>query len=229
MKIRITVHAYAEEKLEDSILKPHNKHYGIPGKGIVAPLRKINNKEIELTDEAASWRVADLWNWLGKIIYGNDLTAPMDELFTYAEVYNMVEKYFVFKDIRYCIEDEEKTVKYYLDYMKVDISQGLDIQLLLCMDAGTIFFDDGIRYYMHSKEAGKHNKPHVHVDVRHEASGSFSIIDGKLLSGEGIKNKDIRRIQKMIEKKREELLSYWEMNTDGLKVDLNQAFELIHY
>ena len=73
--------------------------------------------------------------------------------------------------------------------MGISETETINIQLLISADAGTIFKDDGIRYYMHSKEAGKHNTPHVHVDIRHEVSGSFSIIDGKQLSDGKIKKK----------------------------------------
>ena len=43
MKIHFTVHVYAEEKLYDEVLIPHSRNYGIVGKNIIAPLRKINN------------------------------------------------------------------------------------------------------------------------------------------------------------------------------------------
>ena len=109
------------------------------------------------------------------------------------------------------------------------IEDTIEIQLLLCMDAGSVFEDDGIRYYMNSREAGKHNLPHVHVDIRHEDSGSFSIIDGKQLSKEKIKSSDVKKIQRKIAAKKEELIKYWNEHTDGLTVDLDQALGLIGY
>lgn len=107
--------------------------------------------------------------------------------------------------------------------------EGIEIQLLLCMDAGSVFEDDGIRYYMNSREAGKHNEPHVHVDIRHETSGSFSIITGKKLSKGKIKTSDVRKIQMMIANHQAELINFWNEHTDGLTVDLDQAFGLIGY
>ena len=47
---------------------------------------------------------------------------------------------------------------------------------------------------MHSRESGKHNEPHVHVDVRHEYFGSFSIMDGRKLTDDYIKAKDMKKI-----------------------------------
>jgi diadenosine tetraphosphate (Ap4A) HIT family hydrolase len=109
------------------------------------------------------------------------------------------------------------------------IEDTIEIQLLLCMDAGSVFEDDGIRYYMNSREAGKHNEPHVHVDIRHETSGSFSIITGKKLSKGKIKTSDVRKIQMMIANHQAELINFWNEHTDGLTVDLDQAFGLIGY
>lgn len=63
--------------------------------------------------------------------------------------------------------------------MGMSDTEVVDIQLLVSADAGTVFDDDGIRYYMHSRETGSHNIPYIHVDIRHEASGSFSLIDGR--------------------------------------------------
>lgn len=91
--------------------------------------------------------------------------------------------------------------------MGISETETINIQILINADAGNIFKDDGIRYYMHSKEAGKHNTPHVHVDIRHEVSGSFSLIDGKQLSGGRIKKDDVKKIEKMIMNKKGNFLS----------------------
>ncbi|WP_230399263.1 hypothetical protein [Novisyntrophococcus fermenticellae] len=44
----ITVHVYAEEKLDDRVLVLHSKNYGIVEKDIIAPLRKINGLTVDL-------------------------------------------------------------------------------------------------------------------------------------------------------------------------------------
>ena len=135
----------------------------------------------------------------------------------------------MFNGLRYSIGATEKPITYFLHRMGHGIEDTIEIQLLLCMDAGSVFEDDGIRYYMNSREAGKHNLPHVHVDIRHEDSGSFSIIDGKQLSKEKIKSSDVKKIQRKIAAKKEELIKYWNEHTDGLTVDLDQALGLIGY
>lgn len=211
----ITVHVYAEEKFVDGVLALHSKNYGIVGKNIIAPLRKVNNKEYYKKNIQKSFTVKDLWSWINYITYGNEQGC------------NAVKKYLVFNTLRYKIEDTNKTLYYFLSKMKITETDKINIQLLVSSDAGTIFKDNGIRYYLYSKESGSHNKPHVHVDIRNEVSGSFSIENGEQLAGANIRKKDINEITNMITKNKSKLTKYWNEHTDGLTVDLNQALGLI--
>ena len=48
-----------------------------------------------------------------------------------------------------------------------------------------------------AKEAGSHNEAHVHVDIRHECNGTFSIITGEYLDKRSrIQAGDERRMKK---------------------------------
>lgn len=226
---RITVHVYAEEKLDDRVLTLHSRNYGIVGKEIIAPLRKINGKEYCLKNVQDRFSVEELWNWIDLKLYGNNLKSENDNILNFIQEYNIVQKYLIFNNLRYTVENIKKPILYYLHKMGISEKETINIQLLINSDAGTIFEDDGIRYYMYSKEAGKHNTPHVHVDIRHEVSGSFSLIDGKQLSGGRIKKSDVKSIERMIMNRKEELVKYWNEHTDGLTVDLNQALGLIKY
>lgn len=42
-------------------------------------------------------------------------------------------------------------LSYYLDKMHYNVEDAINIQILLSENAGEVFKDDGIRYYMHSK------------------------------------------------------------------------------
>lgn len=225
----ITVHVYVEEKLDDRVLILHSKNYGIVGKDIIAPLRKINGKEYCIKNAQDTFKVEELWNWIDFKLYGNSLDSENNSILDFVQEYNVVEKYLIFNNLRYKIEDTNKPLIYYLHKMGVSETEKINIQLLINSNAGTVFEDDGIRYYMHSKEYGKHNTPHVHVDIRHEVSGSFSLIDGRQLSDEKIRKKDEKKIENMIMSKKKELIRYWNEHTDGLTVDLNQALGLIQY
>ena len=229
LKIHVTVHAYAEEQLHDEVLVPHSGNYGILGKEIVAPLRRINGKSFSIRNVEADFSIINLWDWVDERIYEIGAKFKTDSVLTLAEEFSVIQKYLVFDGLRYSVDSTEKPITYFLRLMGCKIEDTIEIQLLVCMDAGTEIEDDGIRYYMNSKEAGKHNLPHVHVDIRHERSGSFSIITGEKLSGDRIRSSDEHKIRKMIAKRRAELFDFWNKHTDGLTVDLDQALGLIGY
>lgn len=229
LKIHVTVHAYAEEQLHDEVLVPHSGNYGILGKEIVAPLRRINGKSFSIRNVEADFSIINLWDWVDERIYEIGAKFKTDSVLTLAEEFSVIQKYLVFDGLRYSVDSTEKPITYFLRLMGCKIEDTIEIQLLVCMDAGTVFEDDGIRYYMNSKEAGKHNLPHVHVDIRHERSGSFSIITGEKLSEDRIRSSDEHKIRKMIAKRRAELFDFWNKHTDGLTVDLDQALGLIGY
>ena len=54
-------------------------------------------------------------------------------------------------------------------------------------------------------------------------------MDGRKLTDDHIKAKDIKKILKRIADNREQLIEFWNLHTDGLTVDLNQKWKLIHY
>lgn len=229
LKIHVTVHAYAEEQLHDEVLVPHSGNYGILGKEIVASLRRINGKSFSIRNVEADFSIINLWDWVDERIYEIGAKFKTDSVLTLADEFSVIQKYLIFNGLRYSIGATEKPIAYFLHRMGHAIEDTIEIQLLLCMDAGSVFEDDGIRYYMNSREAGKHNEPHVHVDIRHETSGSFSIITGKKLLKGKIKTSDVRKIQMMIANHQAELINFWNEHTDGLTVDLDQAFGLIGY
>lgn len=82
---------------------------------------------------------------------------------------------------------------------------------------------DGIYYYMNSRERGSHNMPHVHVNVSHQYDASINILTGKILEGSIPAGKKQRTILKTISEKKEELLYFWNNNTDGLKFNVNYS------
>lgn len=80
MKIHFTVHVYAEEKLYDEVLIPHSRNYGIVGKNIIAPLRKINNSNVE-------------WNIDDTLTAGDLGTVPSDLVGAFSLIfYSSVEE-----------------------------------------------------------------------------------------------------------------------------------------
>ncbi|MGN0383843.1 MAG: DUF4160 domain-containing protein [Eubacterium sp.] len=228
--IHISVHVYAEEKLADNVLTPHSKNYGIHGKEIIGPLRKINGKNFLINNVQPQYSVGELWDWIEQKLYKDSMITYYDiRVLDFVREYNVVHKFLIFHNLRYRVDDLSKPLLYYLKKMNASNDEVVNIELLICSDAGSIFEDDGIRYYMHSRESGKHHVPHVHVDIRHEEDGAFSLVDGSQLSDGKIKNKDKKRIRQMILSHQKELLQYWNLHTDGLTADLNQSLGLIQY
>lgn len=103
------------------------------------------------------------------------------------------------------------------------ICEDLHIFFILSNQAGDIWVEDGLRYYMHSKEAGRHNLPHVHIDYKHETSATVSLYDGKIIEGD-IPGKVMKRVSGKILDNQKYLMECWNKMTDGLRVDLNVYF-----
>ena len=154
LKIHVTVHAYAEEELRDEVLVPHSGNYGILGKEIVAPLRRINGKSFSIKNVEADFSITNLWDWIDKRIYEIGAKFKTDSVLTLADEFSVIQKYLMFNGLRYSIGATEKPIAYFLHRMGHAIEDTIEIQLLLCMDAGSVFEDDGIRYYMNSRETG---------------------------------------------------------------------------
>lgn len=153
LKIHVTVHAYAEEELRDEVLVPHSGNYGILGKEIVAPLRRINGKSFSIKNVEADFSITNLWDWIDKRIYEIGAKFKTDSVLTLADEFSVIQKYLMFNGLRYSIGATEKPIAYFLHRMGHAIEDTIEIQLLLCMDAGSVFEDDGIRYYMNSNIA----------------------------------------------------------------------------
>ena len=72
---------------------------------------------------------------------------------------------------------------------------------------------------MYSKESGKHNMPHVHIEFGGNKEASISIIDGQVLAGV-VPQKVLKVVRKRIADNHYELLLAWNRVTDGIDIDL---------
>lgn len=101
LKIHVTVHAYAEEQLHDEVLVPHSGNYGILGKEIVAPLRRINGKSFSIRNVEADFSIINLWDWVDERIYEIGAKFKTDSVLTLAEEFSVIQKYlrFLYKGI----------------------------------------------------------------------------------------------------------------------------------
>lgn len=106
---------------------------------------------------------------------------------------------------------------------RYNLKSDLEIFLIYCNQAGSIWKDDGVEYYMNSKESGSHHRPHVHIDYKHESEASIAIDNGDVLAGH-VPARILRTVRKRIEIEKEFLFECWNEMTDGLRVDINHYF-----
>lgn len=230
-RIRLTAHVYSEEELRDDLYLDNNStNYGVVGEEIIAPLKAVNGHEISIENVPDAFSTRELWDLLDHMLYEKVESSYFDNVLSFVQRSQSVEKYLCFNGLRYTVWALDKPLLELLHAMGHNESEPVEVQLLVCADAGEVGRDDGIRYFIRSKEAGQHNEPHVHVDIQHTESGTFSLITGEQLQKEEkVKEKNARKIKDMIFKHQKEWLKYWNEHTDGLSVDLNQVLGLINY
>ncbi|MBR2123174.1 MAG: DUF4160 domain-containing protein [Lachnospiraceae bacterium] len=224
--IHFSVHVYAEDVAIDELLNYGSHQYGILGKELLEPLRLINDTSYFLNIT----NVEDLWNWTDFKLYGKSTgSIAFMPVLDFVKKNHIVQKYLMFNNLRYHIDNPQLPLQYYLQRMSYGDTSTIEVQLLINSDAGTFYKKNDIRIYMNTRENGHHNIPHIHVDIHHDLSATFSIIDGRQLTNHKILKKYEKLITEFIHTHRQELLVFWNEHTDGLTVDLNQYFNLIAY
>ncbi|WP_304425686.1 DUF4160 domain-containing protein [uncultured Adlercreutzia sp.] len=126
------------------------------------------------------------------------------------------------------IEDEELTF--------ASLAKWLDLEKTLFLlvingDAGELFRGKypGYTFTLRSRERN-HHVPHIHVDYRHERSGSLRIEDGEMFEGGTLRKSEIRVAKQVILENKELLENAWDKLKLGLSQNLDLALgnELIH-
>jgi len=109
-------------------------------------------------------------------------------------------------------------MKYYPD------GQISDAYIVITNVAGELKIGSGkLRYFIRSHEAGKHHEPHVHVtDSSRENSAAILLLNGEVLANSGLSSKQIKLAKKEIAENRDELIRHWNMNTDGIRIELDE-------
>lgn len=105
-------------------------------------------------------------------------------------------------------------------------ARSFDLYLLVNGNAGEVWHGliPSVKFYFHSNEQCGHSVPHVHVDYRHECNAAIAIVGGKCLAGDGydrVPGKTKREIRKLIEKNERELLTLWNQQTNGVRIDID--------
>ena len=215
--LRIETHAYVEEKLADEILDeslPDDiQSCGILGPEIIVPLRRNRNCKLdfEYTEKTT----------LRDVVYA--VLERLDSL-------NHGIRIAFFKDgLRYWIENLDADFKTILSkYLDPHGIGEIFVAAYVSMDAGAIDEEDGVRYYMNSREAGRHHEPHVHIcDTSRQYEAVILIKDGKVIGN--FPSKLLKKAKRKVMQNQAFFLEQWNVLTDGIKIDVNHYLGTIHY
>ena len=215
--LNIETHAYQEEYLVDEILDQNladdNQSCGILGSEIIVPLRR--NRHCELNYE-----------YTEKTTLGDVADAVLERL---DSLDHGVRVSFLKDGLRYWIEDKDANFKKVLTKYLDSYNTGMiTVAVYVSLNAGVIEEEDGIRYYMNSREAGKHHEPHVHIcDTSHQHEAVILIKSGKTIGK--FPSKLLKKAQKNVVDRQVFFLEQWNVLTDGIKIDINHYLGLIHY
>lgn len=216
---KIEPHIYAEEELHDEFLED-DYSCGIMGPEVVLPLRR-NKNTIILFEYSQDSCIKDALDAIIQVLHQKS----EEEFFR-----NAYHIYFVCKDKRYCVYDMNANFQRVLErYLDPEMTGTVIVQVFASADAGTVCDDEGLRYFMHTHENGKHNEPHVHVrDTGYQYEASLAISDGRILAGD-LPRKLLKKAQRKVLSEQPYFYQCWNTMTDGLQVDINKHFKIITY
>jgi len=218
VKIELEFHLFADDRLDDSLLDAPPLEHGIFLPQDVATIRKYRHHTMTIECDARTT--------LEKVF--NTIVAETEnEGRSYVDEWSF---FFVNAPERFRIGNPSAP---FLDiakkYLNLDKFQKVLAEIYVSFNAGTIYKEDGIRYYMHSREAGKHSLPHVHIeDAQHKYQASISLQNGELLAGV-FPLRLLKKVQQKIEDDNDYFMNCWHQCTDGLEPDINHHYGYIDY
>lgn len=213
----IETHAYAEERLADEILDESlpddNQSCGILGPEIIVPLRRNRRCKLE-------------YEFTEKTTLRDVLNAVLIRL---DSLNHGVRVAFLKDSLRYGYDNLDANFQTVLTkYLDPDHTGEISVAAYVSLDAGTIDEEDGIRYYMNSRESGRHHEPHVHIcDTSRQYEAVILIKNGKVIGK--FPSKLLKIAKKRIMDNQQFFLEKWNMLTDGLKIDINHFLGTINY
>lgn len=217
--VKVGAHLYAEEELCDEYFDFPKTARSINPPEMMRPLRRIRDKFINIgIHEGVT--VAEFEDQLNASIWG----VNWKEIALGAEL---------FYDVGYCraeITNRDCSFTYLLDkYLDPNKTGIISVAYYVSEDAGDVYVEGNLRFYMHSNEQG-HNIPHVHVTDKNTYNQcSISIMDGELLATKEFRKKDLKEARRIIAENRDFFIDCWNKITDGIKIDINHQLGFIKY
>lgn len=219
--LMIETHAYAEEMLCDDIL---NEDLGddLDSCGVVEPeivfsLRK--NRSVQLVLKYTT--DTTLYDVKKSICEKFGLDSPYE--------FGRIQMSFFSNGLRYWIDNYSVALKTIVDQYLDPLGKGyISVALYVSADAGRIFEEDGIRYYMNSRERGRHHEPHVHIECASSQDDAVILIKTGKIIGKFPHKLAKKAIKKVLDNQKF-FIEQWNTLTDGLAVDVNRFWGLINY
>lgn len=217
----IETHVYEEDRLRDEMLEESLgddiETCGIIGPETILPLRKNRNPRIAL-EYTETTTIRDVVN----AIYNEFGFVEPDTVL-------LPRIAFLREELRYWIDNLDARFQPLVEkYLDTQNTGEVHVSAYVSGDAGRICEEDGIRYFMNSRERGKHHEPHIHLLALDSCEEAVIIIKTREIIGD-FPRKLIKKARKKVEKNERFFLEQWNVLTDGLKVDINRYFGLINY
>ena len=219
LNCNIRVVVYEGNKECPELLELNSQNYSIIPPEVLDPLKILNgqtysfsfceNATILTLTNSVKIRMSDIqpnykyWDYLTWAIYYQD---------------------------RYYLDDYSVNLSFILEkYFGFPKNDCIELQLLISANAGEIDNADGLEYYMYSHEKGSHHWPHVHVNTTdHNHSAVIRIEDGELLDGK-LPGKKLKIARERIKDNKRFFCICWNTKTDGIRIDINNHFNMIGY
>jgi hypothetical protein len=218
ISIKIEVHAFAEEKLCDKVLDDA-PFYGINGPEIMLPLSKIRG-QVFTFEYGNQTTLDDIRKAILFFVYGDTIISE----------FLPISFSFLVGNERYYFGDNNAKLSFIISkYLDPEHSGQIVVCILVSCNAGTVATESPLRFYVNSRESGRHHEAHIHVrdtDNQHEAS--IRISDGKVIAGK-LPAKFEQLAKKKILSDQDYFFDCWNKMTDGLKVDIDHHYKNIEY
>ena len=217
LNVIIEAHAYADEQLCDCYFEEES-HYGIVGAEIMAPLATVRGRQYKINYDDNT-NIRELIAEIRRIIWKDDCFDP----------FSPIRYSFLSKSERMYVVDWNKKLKSLIDYFDPDNTGIITICILVSHNAGDVGGIFPLRFFVRSREAGKHHEPHIHVEhVDHEHSATVRISDGEVIEG-NLKPRHAKLAKEKILSDQDYYYSCWNKLTDGIAVDINHHNGFIGY
>lgn len=218
--VALEVHLYSGGQLQDDQIEKRKQGFGLYSPGFYKRLLSYHKQTIEVQfDDDIS--LGDFEDLINKTIW-RDFDGVID---------GPMEFYFIASESHFSIDNQDLSFCNALDTcLDIESTGCIRVGIYVCEDAGSYDTEGKLTFYFHPDEGGKHHTPHVHVYYDGNKNEPISLITGDPLTKNPKMPKNYQKQAKQyILKNQSKLLDYWNINTKGLKADINHLLGLSNF